>query len=93
VVVDGPQELECERLRLEVVQERELVLEAEELLVRPREEEVRKMPDVGEAEGLDLRAQVRVERAHPPHPRVLEWVMLRSDEHMEAEHRLDHGRV
>jgi hypothetical protein len=76
VVVDGPQELEGERLGLEVVQERELLLEIEELLVGPREEEVREVADVGEAERLDLRAQLRVELAHPPHPGVLERVVL-----------------
>jgi hypothetical protein len=89
VVVDRPEELEGERLRLEVVQERELLVELEELLVGPREEEVREVADVGEPEGSDLGLQLRVELAHPPHPRVLERVVPRRDEDVEAEHGLD----
>lgn len=75
------------------MQERQLLLEVEEFLVGPREQEVRKVADVGEAERLDLGPQPGVELAHAPHPRVLERVVLRGDEDVEAEHRLDHRRV
>ena len=93
MVVDRPEELEGERLGLEVVQERELPVELKELLVGSRKEEVREVADVGEPEGSDLGLQLRVELAHPPHPRVLERVVPRRDEDVEAEHGLDHRRV
>jgi hypothetical protein len=54
VVVDRPHELERERLRLEVVEKGELLVELEELLVGPREEEVGEVAGVGEPERLDL---------------------------------------
>src|SRR4029453_2843757 len=73
--------------------EGELLLELEELLVGAREEEVREVARERKPESLDLVLQPRVEPVYAPHPHMLKRVVTRGDEHVQAEHGLDHRRV
>src|SRR4029453_3570801 len=71
----------------------ELVLEGAEVVDRRGREDVRDMATVDECERRDFAFEPRREGAHLPNPRMLERMMLRLHENMEAEDRLEHGRV
>ena len=58
-----------------------------------REEELREVRAVREREDVDLPLQRRGEPPHRPHPLVLHRVVLGLHQHVQAQHRLQRGRV
>jgi len=93
VVVERPQEVERERLGIMLLEVPEILLEVGELALGRRRDEARHRPSVGEAELRDAPLQPGRELAHGTDPVVLERVVLRRDEHVQAQNGLLKRRV
>jgi len=93
VVVQRPQELERCDLRPQRTQLGELGREVVEGGRGGGEHAVRHRPAVEERERRDLAPQRGREAPHRSHPLVLQRVVLRLDEHVQAEHGLEERRV
>jgi hypothetical protein len=90
VVEQRPCQLVRERRDRELLELTQLVLERRPLAVR--EEHVRDRVDVERRERAYLPFERGRQRPHRPDPRVLDGVVLRLDQHVEAEDRLAQRR-
>ena len=93
VVVERSNELEGGDVDTQGAEARHLGLEVLELRGRGGQYAVRQRPAVEELERAQLAAQARGQAAHRPHPVVLERVVLRLGEHVQAEHGFEQRRV
>src|SRR5579864_8085859 len=89
VVVEWAAEAGEEQLWVERAHALELLLEALGRIVRRRRQELRDLVAVDEGERLERAAKGWPERPHPPDPVVVECVMLRPGEDVQAEHALE----
>jgi hypothetical protein len=93
VVVERSEELEPERLPVESLQVLQLLVEAPEAGLRRGGQEVGHHPPVDEAELGDAAAESGRERPHATDPLVLERMVLRLGEHVQAERGFQRRRV
>ena len=93
VVVDRAHELVGRDVRLQPAQARQLGLEVLVGCGRVGQDAVRQRPPVEKGQIGDLALQRLREAAHRAHPLVLERVVLRLGEHVQALHALEERRV